>query len=46
MFILMQLKKGVEKWSLKMYIQNGPSKWTNAMYIFMQLEDGVQKWSF
>ena len=29
-----------------MYIQNGPSKWTNAMYIVMQLENGIQKWSF
>ncbi len=46
MFILMQLKNGVQKWSCKMYIQNGELKWTFAMYILMQLENGVLKWSY
>ncbi len=46
MFILMQLKNGVQKWSFKMYIKNGQSKWTNTMYILMQIKNGVQKWSF
>ena len=41
MYILMQLKNGVYKWSFKMHMKNGKSKWSIAMYILMKLENSV-----
>ncbi len=37
---MVQLENGDQKWSYKMFIKNGKSKWCVAMYILMQLENG------